>query len=244
MTSVIIVEKTGKAKSVQVSSADELYKKCGFKSTAGYELAHTWTVVFNDVEYKLDVYGKTKGKAGSENKYEFPPPIDNLLFFGNVAVIGRESDKYISLSVDEFNDIMEHLQGGYEELESDDTDSTDGLTEGFAKTKEGYVKDGFIASSESEDEKPNVKSEATKREATVKQAESSRMGAKSEATKSEANAKSEATGKSEATKSEANAKSEGGKSKVVKKPVKPRLKKKEEPQVAVYVEELTEDPYF
>ena len=54
---------------------------------------------------------------------------------------------------------------------------------------------------------------------------------------------SEAT-KSEATKSEANAKSEGGKSKVVKKPVKPRLKKKEEPQVAVYVEELTEDPYF
>lgn len=242
MTSVIIVEKTGKAKSVQVSSADELYKKCGFKSIAGYELAHTWTVVFNDVEYKLDVYGKTKGKAGSENKYEFPPPIDNLLFFGNVAVIGRESDKYISLSVDEFNDIMEHLQGGYEELESDDTDSTDDLTEGFAKTKEGYVKDGFIASSESEDEKPNVKSKATKSEATVKQAESSRMT--SEATKSEATTgKSEAT-KSEATKSEANAKSEGGKSKVVKKPVKPRLKKKEEPQVAVYVEELTEDPYF
>jgi hypothetical protein len=233
MTSVIIVEKTGKAKSVQVSSADELYKKCGFKSIAGYELAHTWTVVFNDVEYKLDVYGKTKGKAGSENKYEFPPPIDNLLFFGNVAVIGRESDKYISLSVDEFNDIMEHLQGGYEELESDDTDSTDGLTEGFAKTKEGYVKDGFIASSEdseSEDDK-HVISKATKSEAT-----------KSEATKSEAT-KSEAT-KSEATKSEANAKSEGGKSKVVKKPVKPRLKKKEEPQVAVYVEELTEDPYF
>jgi hypothetical protein len=29
-----------------------------------------------------------------------------------------------------------------------------------------------------------------------------------------------------------------------KKPVKPRLKKKEEPQMAVYVEELTEDPYF
>ncbi len=234
MTSVIIVEKTGKAKSVQVSSADELYKKCGFKSIAGYELAHTWTVVFNDVEYKLDVYGKTKGKAGSENKYEFPPPIDNLLFFGNVAVIGRANGLYISLSVDEFNDIMEHLQGGYEELESDDTDDTDSRDEGFAKTKEGYVKDGFIASSEdseSEDEKPVI-SKATKSEATGKQAESSRLGAKSEATKSEA------------TKSKANAKSEGGKSKVVKKPVKPRLKKKEEPQVAVYVEELTEDPYF
>lgn len=233
MTSVIIVEKTGKAKSVQVSSADELYKKCGFKSTAGYELAHTWTVVFNDVEYKLDVYGKTKGKAGSENKYEFPPPIDNVLFFGNVAVIGRESDKYISLSVDEFNDIMEHLYGGYEELESDETDETDSRDEGFAKTKEGYVKDGFIASSESEDEKPIVnktKSKATKSKATI-----SIATAKSKESSNGTNSNSEAT--TEGVKNEVTGK-------VVKKPVKPRLKKKEEPQVAVYVEELTEDPYF
>jgi hypothetical protein len=119
---------------------------------------------------------------------------------------------------------MEHLQGGYEELESDDTDSTDDLPEGFAKTKEGYVKDGFIASSEdseSEDEKPVIsKATAGKSKATAKGTKSSQLGADG------ANNKSEATGK------------------VVKKPVKPRLKKKEEPQVAVYVEELTEDPYF
>lgn len=120
MTSVIIVDKTGNAKSTQVSSASELFKKCGYKSETGFALAHTWKLTFNDTEYMLDVYGKTKGKAGSENKYEFPPPIDNVLFFGSCAVIGRENNKYISLSVNEFNDIMEHLQGGYSDLDSDE----------------------------------------------------------------------------------------------------------------------------
>ena len=197
MTSVIIVDKTGTPKSTQVSSVDDLYKKCGFKVNSGFELAHTWTIVFNDVEYNLDVYGKTKGKAGSENKYEFPPPIDNVLFFGNVAVIGREGNKYISLSVNEFNDIMEHLQGGYEDMESEDSDDTED-TNDLPKTKQGYVKDGFIASDDEDDEpvKPVKKPKAE------------------------------------------------SKSIVSKKPVKPRLKKKEEPQMAVYVEELTEDPYF
>lgn len=191
MTSVIIVEKSGKPKCVQVVSADELCKKCGFKSNAGYNLVHTWTVVFNEVEYKLDVYGKTKGKAGSENKYEFPPPIDNTLFFGNVAVIARESGKYISLDENEFNDIMEHLYGGYEDVGSD-TESTDESVD-LPKTKEGYVKDDFIASSD-DDEEP------------VKPTKPSKTS---------------------------------------KKTIKPRQKKnKEEPQIAVYVEELTEDPYF
>lgn len=195
MTSVIIVDKTGTPKSTQVSSVDDLYKKCGFKVNSGFELAHTWTLVFNDIEYKLDVYGKTKGKAGSENKYEFPPPIDNVLFFGNVAIIGRETNKHMSLSVNEFNDIMEHLQGGYEDMESEDSDDTpDKMYDNLPKTRQGYVKDGFIASDD-DDEEPIKPVKKPKAES-------------------------------------------------IKKPVKPRLKKKEEPQVAVYMEELTEDPYF
>lgn len=198
MTSVIIIDKSGNPKSVQVNSPSELCKKCGFKSEAGFNLAHTWSFTINDTEYKLDVYGKTggKGKAGTENKYEFPPPIDNVLFFGSCAVIGRECDKYISLSVNEFNDIMEHLQGGYSDIESEDSEESDESTN-LPKTKQGYVKDGFIASdeesSEFEEEDPKPKAK---------------------------------------------------KSIVAKKPVKPRLKKKEEPVMAVYVEELTEDPYF
>ena len=199
MTSVIIVDKSGNAKSTQVSSASDLYKKCGFKSDTGFELAHTWTLTFNDTKYMLDVYGKTKGKAGSENKFEFPPPIDNVLFFGSCAVIGREEsndgNKYISLSVNEFNDIIEHLQGGYSDLDSEETEESDTTPTNMTKTKQGYVKDGFIASDDESIE-----------EEVIKKVKPAKI--------------------------------------VTKKPVKPKPKKKEEPVIAVYVEELTEDAYL
>ena len=40
----------------------------------------------NNIKYYINVYGKTNGKASSENKYDFPPPIDNTLFFGNIKL--------------------------------------------------------------------------------------------------------------------------------------------------------------
>ena len=217
MTTVIIVDKHGKPKSATISSAEELYKKCGFKTEKGFALAHTWTLVLNDVEYKLDVYGKTDGKAGSENKYEFPPPIDNTLFFGSCALVGRADNKYISISVSEFNDIMEHLQGGYSDLEeeSDESEESDELN--MPKTKDGYVKDGFIASDSNEEEEEDEEEE----EIVVKP----RRG---RAKTGDSTAKT--VPKKPKQKTEGHAKQ--------------KKKEKEEPVMAVYVEELTEDPYF
>ncbi len=221
MTTVIIVDKHGKPKSATITTAEELYKKCGFKTNNGFALAHTWTLVFNDVEYKLDVYGKTDGKAGSENKYEFPPPIDNTLFFGSCAVIGRTNDKYISLSTSEFKDIMEHLQGGYSDLDEESEESEESDERNMPKTKEGYVKDGFIASDSNEDE---MDDEEEEEEPVVKpkrgRAKTGGSFAKTDAKKSKPVGSSAKT---------------GGKNK---------KKEKEEPVLAVYVEELTEDPYF
>jgi hypothetical protein len=233
MTTVIIVDKHGKPKSATISSAEELYKKCGFKTDKGFALAHTWTLVFNDVEYKLDVYGKTDGKAGSENKYEFPPPIDNTLFFGSCAVIGRADDKYISISVSEFNDIMEHLQGGYSDLEeeSDESEESDELN--MPKTKEGYVKDGFIASDSNEDEEEEEEEEE---EIVVKPKRGrAKTGGSSAKTVAKTGGSSAKTGGSSA---------KTGTEEKKTKPSAKKKKEKEEPVYAVYVEELTEDPYF
>ena len=130
----------------------DLCKKCGFKSIDGFSHAHTWAVSFNEIEYKLCLYGKTEGRANSENKYEFPPPMDNTLFFGSCVVINMENDVASDMSVKEFEDIMEHLYGGFEDVDSEEEDTeSDDDDLGLPKTKDGYVKDDFIVDSDEED---------------------------------------------------------------------------------------------
>ena len=130
----------------------DLCKKCGFKSIEGFSHAHTWAVSFNEIEYKLCLYGKREGRANSENKYEFPPPMDNTLFFGSCVVINMENDVASDMSVKEFEDIMEHLYGGFEDVDSEEeTESSDDDDLGLPKTKDGYVKDDFIVDSDEED---------------------------------------------------------------------------------------------
>jgi hypothetical protein len=150
MPSIIIVDKTGSVKSTNVKSLEisELYKKCGFKSASGFSLHHTWV---GDEGYNLQIYGKIDGRAGAENKYEFPPPIDKILFFGSCAVINVVNDVVSDLSTSVFNSIMEKLQGGYSDIGSEGEDSEESEDIGPA-TKDGYQKDGFVVSDEEEDD--------------------------------------------------------------------------------------------
>ena len=164
MPSFVIVEKNGTVKCTtsKTLNVSELYKKCGFKSNEGFNCAHTWSITFNEVEYKLQVYGKITGRAGSENKYEFPPPIDNVLFFGSCAVINTQNDNIVDMNATEFKDIMDFLQGGYSDLgeedsEDEEEEDIDPLIE---KTKEGYVKDDFVVDDdEDEDDVEETSSE-------------------------------------------------------------------------------------
>jgi len=167
MPSLILIEKTGKLKSIKMDGLDipDLCKKCGFKSIEGFSHAHTWAVSFNEIEYKLCLYGKTEGRANSENKYEFPPPMDNTLFFGSCVVINMENDVASDMSVKEFEDIMEHLYGGFEDVDSEEDTESDDDTTDLPKTKDGYVKDDFIVDSDEEedgdddDEEDDIESE-------------------------------------------------------------------------------------
>ena len=154
MPSFIIVEKTGSLKNAKTTDLVDLYKKCGFKTNEGFSLAHAWSVEFNDTEYKMEIYGKITGRANTENKYEFPPPIDNVLFFGNCAAVLYVNNKMTDMGTQEFKDIMEHLYGGYSDIgdSDEDEDEEDENILGLPKTKDGYVKDDFVVSSDAEDE--------------------------------------------------------------------------------------------
>lgn len=159
----IIVEKTGvlKESSIKELKIENLYKKCGFKTIDNFQNNIEWKVKIENVIYYINVYGKTSGKANCENKYDFPPPIDNTLFFGNCIIIASvKSDKgikeYVDLSLKLWNSIYEKLFGGFEDLSAtikEDEEEVDELEQvpKEKKTKDGYLKDGFVVDSSDSD---------------------------------------------------------------------------------------------
>ena len=85
---IIIVEKNASLKLLCVKDfkEEELYKKCGFKKADDFTKQTEWKVKIFGSKYLVQVYAKTEGRANNENKYDFPPPIDTKLFFGNCAI--------------------------------------------------------------------------------------------------------------------------------------------------------------
>lgn len=161
---VIIVEKGGSLKALAVKDfkLDELYKKCGFKKGDDFVKQVEWNAKYDGKKYFIEVYAKTDGRPNSENKYDFPPPIDTTLFFGSCAILaylkkGNGEIEYVSLSLQLWNKIYEKLFGGFEDLAAtaaEDEAEEDELANvpKEKKTKQGYLKDGFVVDSSDTDE--------------------------------------------------------------------------------------------
>lgn len=168
---IIIVERLGLLKllSVKDFKLDELYKKCGFKKAEDFTKQTEWNIKYDSQKYFIQVYGKTDGRANSENKYDFPPPIDNKLFYGSCAIVGQirkddGSKRYINLSIPIWNKIYEKLFGGFEDLRAtaqEDEEEEDELENipKEKKTKEGYLKDGFVVDNSDDDNLEYISSE-------------------------------------------------------------------------------------
>ena len=163
---VVIVEKTGTLKNLCIKSFSEedLYKKCGFKSKENFCKHHEWRIRKADLTYIVSLYGKDTGKAMSENKYDFPPPVDNTLFFGNCVIVchtsykGEGGDPLLeTIDTDLWEKLYEKLFGGFEDLsatQKEDEEEVDELENvpDSKKTKQGgYLKDGFVVDDEEED---------------------------------------------------------------------------------------------
>jgi hypothetical protein len=161
--SVIIVEKIGSLKSLTIKDykEEELHKKCGFKKPDGFSKQTEWGIKLDGKKYIVALFAKTEGKANTENKYDFPPPVDTTLFFGNcvlVSTIKKDDGTFglASLSLEQWDKMYEKLFGGFEDLaatcaedeaEEDELDSIPASK----KTKQGYLKDGFVVDSDSDE---------------------------------------------------------------------------------------------
>ena len=163
--SVIIVEKNASLKSYNIKDykEDELYKKCGFKKIDGFKKQTDWIVKYDGKKYIVSMYGKLEGKANTENKYDFPPPIDTKLFFGNCLLLAKVMDDKnnvvcVSLTIALWDKLYEKLFGGFEDLntdhmeEYDDLDELDTVPISKKTKKGGYLKDGFVVDSEEDDD--------------------------------------------------------------------------------------------
>ena len=186
-TTIVIVSKTGALSECIVDPKKEttldeltrlLSKKCGFRSPDGFSCYHTWRYK-NKHKYSfviggsgsgagagdetvpryiyVDVWAKTDGRAGQENKYELPPPIDELIMFGNMALIARiDKENAVNLTIELWTKIYEKLFGGFEDLTATAAEDELEIDELEAipackKTSNGYLKDGFVIEDDSED---------------------------------------------------------------------------------------------
>jgi len=158
----ITVEKNGSLKENDIEEklicAEELSKKCKFKKVEGFSKRTQWNYSSKNekenVSSKIvvELWAKDDGIANSENKYEFPPPVDTDLFFGACALIARDAkNSYVNLTKEKWNKIYEYLFGGFESLTTnDDDDEEEDELESIPKnrkTRDGYLKDGFVVDS-------------------------------------------------------------------------------------------------
>jgi hypothetical protein len=174
---IIIVEKIGTLKSLSIKDfkVEDLYKKCGFKKGDDFLKQSEWNAKYDGKKYFIEVYAKIDGRPNSENKYDFPPPIDSKLFFGNCAIIAYikkddGSKGYIDLTLPLWNKIYEKLFGGFEDLSAtadEDENEEDELANvpKEKKTKHGYLKDGFVVDSSDTEESNEESSEESEEEA-------------------------------------------------------------------------------
>jgi len=157
MVKVVIVSKGGSLKESSVKNFNEadLFKKGGFRKSTDFSKRIKWKKSSNE---NVSLYAKDKGRAGSENKYELPPPIDKDLYFGSLVLVLHTGDDVNPETVDDFTceewkKLREKLFGGFEDLTKPEEESSEEEIPEHYKTKEGYSKeDGFIVDDDEEDE--------------------------------------------------------------------------------------------
>jgi len=77
----------------------------------------------------LYLFGFTKGKAGTENKHEFPPPHDTTLAFGDILLVASKSDNSFAepqvFKIDDYEQFYSKAFGGFDDLDEEEEEESD-----------------------------------------------------------------------------------------------------------------------
>jgi hypothetical protein len=164
----ILVKKNGSLKQLRPIPANEkihstymLLSETSDAYSSSFRLHTTWKV--SKYKVSVELWARATGRAGQENQYEFPPPVDETLFFGNCLLVVASSSPDFSFSIEAWKKIYAHLFGGFHDLtktETVDENEYDELTDvpTKRKTRDGYLKDGFIVDDPCDKSAKQVKS--------------------------------------------------------------------------------------
>ncbi len=83
----------------------------------------------------IECYGWGSGEAGSENRLEFPPPIDNQLAFGEI-VFSCISNGRVDFLLEDFNHFYQDIFGQFIDIGNEDSES---------ESESGELSGNFIA---------------------------------------------------------------------------------------------------
>lgn len=137
---------------------------------------------FNYKNITISVFGFSDGKAGKENKFDLPPPIDQTLYFGCLIIIAHKKENIINIDVDTFNEFYERIFEGFVNLGDEDTWSeeedanTDDIDfivdDNFIEYEEGYVddeseEDEYVMDSETESDEKYIYLDDSSEHSTV-----------------------------------------------------------------------------
>ncbi len=121
MVQVVILSANGESRTLKTSAIAEGVQVTGAAAAKAVQKKKPASVI-GTYKYKgatLTLWGWDEGKAGTENKHELPPPHDEGLFFGDIVVVSSAGN----LTVDEWSVFYEAAFGGFEDLESEDSET-------------------------------------------------------------------------------------------------------------------------
>jgi len=156
MLQIVVIEKNGTCSTEKTKNLtlETLYKKCKFRKSSDFEKRATWK---SGSEW-VSIYARDTGRAGGENKFELPPPIDKNLYFGKMAIVKHSEeepadDKLLDFTKEDWDKVYEKCMGGFEDLGSEDTEEEEEEIPEHFKTAQGYSKeDGFVVDDDEEED--------------------------------------------------------------------------------------------
>ena len=103
----------------------------------------------------LHLFAYKTGKAGTENKHELPPPHDTALLFGEAVILATKNNVLVSFSATDFTKFYNDANGGFEDLESEESGEEEEEEEEEEVEEEvGAEEEGEVVEEEEEEEEP------------------------------------------------------------------------------------------
>jgi len=101
---ILTINKSGEIIQKNIKTYDNLYSICNYRNNNNFELLHVW-------DNEIHLYGKTSGRAGYENNYEFPYPLEKEQFYGTLCIIKKKNEAYVPITLSEWTQFYNKKMG-------------------------------------------------------------------------------------------------------------------------------------